>query len=108
MSTIGIALAGTGAFGLKHLNALARIEDARLVSLVGGDLAETIAIADRHGIPHASTDLADALSLPGVDAVILCTPTPQHAGQAIQCLQAGKPVQVEIPLADRLVDAREV
>jgi 2-hydroxy-4-carboxymuconate semialdehyde hemiacetal dehydrogenase len=109
MSTrIGIALVGAGAFGLKHLKAIARLEDTRLVSLVGGDLAETIRIADRYGIPHASTELAEALSWSGVDAVILCIPTPLHVAQAIQCLEAGKSVQVEIPLADRLVDAQDV
>jgi len=43
-----------------------------------------------------------------VDAVILCTPTPLHAAQAIACLQAGKHVQIEIPLCDSLEDGRAV
>ncbi len=46
--------------------------------------------------------------MPGVDAVILCTPTQMHAAQAIQCMEAGKHVQVEIPLADSLADAEAV
>ena len=62
-------------------------------------------VADQYGISGAYTNLADALALPGLDAAILCTPTQMHAEQAIQCMQAGVHVQVEIPLADNLDDA---
>jgi 2-hydroxy-4-carboxymuconate semialdehyde hemiacetal dehydrogenase len=65
-------------------------------------------VADKYGIAHVSTELDDALALPEVDAVILCTPTQMHASQAIACLKAGKHVQVEIPLADSWKDADEV
>jgi len=69
--------------------------------VVGRELQPTQVIAQKYGVQHATTDLAAALALPGVDAVILCTPTQMHAAQALQCLRAGKHVQVEIPLADR-------
>lgn len=105
---VNIAVAGVGAFGQKHLEGLARIENARLLSVVDPDLEKAKAAAARFGVPHSGGDLLDALSLPGLDAVILCTPTPVHARQALACLKAGKHVQVEIPLADRLDDAREV
>lgn len=105
---VNIAVAGVGAFGLKHLEGLARIENARVLSVVDPDLEKAKATAARFGVPHSGGDLLDALSLPGLDAVILCTPTPMHAHQALACLKAGKHVQVEIPLADRLDDAREV
>lgn len=105
---INIALAGTGAFGLKHLEGLAQIDGVEVVSLVGRTRDKTQEIAARYGIAHVATDLSDALALPGVDAVILCTPTPMHARQALACLKAGKHVQVEIPLADRLDEANEV
>jgi hypothetical protein len=62
-------------------------------------------VAKRYGIGHVTTDLAEALAQPGVEAAILCTPTPLHAAQTIQCLNAGKHVQGEIPLADRWTDA---
>jgi hypothetical protein len=65
-------------------------------------------VADKYGIKHVATDLAESLALPEVDAVILCTPTQMHAEQAIACMKAGKHVQVEIPLADALKDAQEV
>lgn len=103
-----IALAGAGAFGEKHLDGLKLIDGVEVVSLVGRRLEPTRAIAAKYGIGHACTDLAESLALREVDAVILCTPTQMHAEQAIQCMDAGKHVQVEIPLADSLADAEAV
>ena len=103
-----IALAGAGAFGEKHLDGLRNIDGVEVVSLVGRRLDPTQAIASKYGVGHACTDLAEALEQPGLDAVILCTPTQMHAAQAIQCMAAGKHVQVEIPLADSLADAEAV
>ncbi|HEX4597421.1 MAG TPA: Gfo/Idh/MocA family oxidoreductase [Burkholderiaceae bacterium] len=108
MTAIHVALAGAGAFGIKHLDALARIDGVKVVSLVGRELEKTRAVAERYGVEHVATDVAESLSLKQVDAVILCTPTPLHASQAIDCLRAGKHVQVEIPLADNLRDAEAV
>ncbi len=105
---IKVALAGAGAFGIKHLDGIRNIEGVEVVSLVGRRREPTQAVADKYGIPHVATDLAESLALPEVDAVILCTPTQLHAEQSIQCLQAGKHVQVEIPLCDRLADGQRV
>lgn len=105
---MNVILAGPGAFGIKHLEGHKNINDVKVVGLVGEDLEQTREVADRFGIENVFTDLGDALRLPGVDAAILCTPTPIHAAQAIQCMKAGKHVQVEIPLADNWADAREV
>ncbi|MEJ0065238.1 MAG: Gfo/Idh/MocA family oxidoreductase [Caulobacteraceae bacterium] len=96
-----IALAGEGAFGIRHLEALSAIEGAETVSLVGGDPAATEAIAARFGVAHWTTDLDVVLSRADVEAVILATPTPLHAAQAIRCLEAGKAVEVEIPPISR-------
>ncbi len=105
---IKVALAGAGAFGIKHLDAIKLIDGVEVASLVGRELAKTQEVAGKYGIGHVATDLADSLALKEVDAVILCTPTQLHAAQAIQCLKAGKHVQVEIPLADSLKDAEAV
>ncbi|MEB2349507.1 MAG: Gfo/Idh/MocA family oxidoreductase [Comamonadaceae bacterium] len=105
---INVALAGAGAFGIKHLDGIRNIEGVRVVSLVGRRRDQTQDVADKYGIGHVATDLAESLALPEVDAVILCTPTQMHAAQAQQCLRAGKHVQVEIPLADSLADAQAV
>ncbi|ROZ66503.1 Gfo/Idh/MocA family oxidoreductase [Ramlibacter sp. WS9] len=106
--TIKVALAGAGAFGIKHLDGIKLIDGVEVVSLVSRDLEKTKEVADKYGIGHVTTDLADSLALKEVDAVILCTPTQMHAAQAMQCMKAGKHVQVEIPLADSLADARAV
>ena len=103
-----IALAGAGAFGLKHLDGLSRIEGVEIVSIVSQPGEQAAEIAARYGARHHSTELADALARDDVDAVILCTPTQLHARQAIACLEAGKHVQVEIPLADSLAEAEAV
>ncbi|MBI1758812.1 MAG: Gfo/Idh/MocA family oxidoreductase [Actinobacteria bacterium] len=103
-----IALAGAGAFGIKHLDALAAIDGVSVTSVISRGLEQAREVADRYGAPHASTDLHHALARDDVDAVILCTPTQLHAQQAISAMRAGKHVQVEIPLADSLADAMEV
>ena len=106
--TIKVALAGAGAFGIKHLDGIKNIDGVEVVSLISRDLEKTKEVADKYGIKHVTTELADSLALPEVDAVILCTPTQMHAAQSIACLKAGKHVQVEIPLADSWTDAEEV
>ncbi len=103
-----VVLAGAGAFGKKHLDGIRNIDGIEVVSLVGRRLEPTQAIAGDYGIGHVTTDLAEALGQPGVDAAILCTPTQMHASQAIQCMEAGKHVQVEIPLADSWQDSEAV
>ena len=107
-NTIKVALAGAGAFGLKHLDAIRLIDGVEVVSLVGRELDKTEEAAKKYGVGHVTTDLADSLNLPGLDAVILATPTQLHAAQTLQCLEAGKHVQVEIPVADSLKDAEAV
>src|SRR4029077_12359686 len=103
-----VALAGAGAFGLRHLDAIKRIDGIEVLSLVGRELDKTKEAAAKYGVSHVTTALADSLRLPGLDAVILATPTQMHAAQALQCLKAGKHVQIEIPLADSLKDAEAV
>jgi 2-hydroxy-4-carboxymuconate semialdehyde hemiacetal dehydrogenase len=105
---IRVALAGAGAFGIKHLDGIKNIDGVEVVSLISRDLEKTREIAQQYGIGHVTTDLADSLALPEVDAVILCTPTQMHASQTLACLQAGKHVQVEIPLCDVLSEGEEV
>jgi len=103
-----VILAGAGAFGIKHLDAIRNIDDVEVVSVVGKDLETTQEVATKYGIAHATTDLAEALAQPGVEAAILCTPTGMHASQAMQCMDAGVHVEVEIPLADNWQDAEAV
>ena len=102
-----ILLAGQGAFGVKHLEGLANIPGVEVVSLVGGSPDSTKAVAEKWKIPHWTTDLAEGLKQ-DVDACILTTPTGLHAAQGIQCREAGKHVEIEIPKADNLADCERL
>ena len=103
-----IALAGQGAFGVKHLEAIAKIDGIEVASLAGGNAGQTAEVAKKFKIPHTTGDLAESLAQPGIEAVILATPTQMHAAQAEQCMRAGKHVMIEIPVADNLVDAERL
>jgi len=106
--TIHVALAGAGAFGIKHLDAIKLIPDVKVISVVGREYDKTKEVADKYGVAHVATELEQSLKLKELDAVILATPTQMHAAQSIACLKAGKHVQVEIPLCDRLTDGQAV
>ncbi|HEY3143276.1 MAG TPA: Gfo/Idh/MocA family oxidoreductase, partial [Acidimicrobiales bacterium] len=103
-----VVLAGEGAIARRHLAALARIDGVELASLVGGNPDDTAALADEADIPHYTLDLSEALARPGVEAAILTSPTPLHAAQAIEVMESGQHVLVEIPMADNLADAERV
>ncbi|HVB00122.1 MAG TPA: Gfo/Idh/MocA family oxidoreductase [Acidimicrobiales bacterium] len=103
-----VALAGAGAFGIKHLDGLLNIDDVEITSIVSRRLEQAQEVASKYGASHATTDLNETLARDDVDAVILCTPTQMHAEQSIAAMRAGKHVQVEIPLCDRWEDALEV
>jgi len=103
-----VILAGAGAFGIKHLEAAAKIDGIEVVSLVSRDPEATAKVARQWKIAHHTTDLAESLGQPGVEAALLCTPTQMHAKQAVQCMRAGKHVMIEIPIADSLADAEIV
>ena len=103
-----IALAGAGAFGIKHLDGLKNIEGVEIASIVSRKLDQAQEVAARYGASHATTDLDETLARDDVDAVILCTPTQMHAAQAIAVMRAGKHCQVEIPLADSWAEAESV
>jgi len=103
-----VCVAGQGAFGQKHLEAIQNIKGVEVISLAGGNPQATREVAQKFKIAHWTGDLAESLKQPGVEAAILATPTQMHARQAIQCMRAGKHVQVEIPMSESLADAREI
>jgi 2-hydroxy-4-carboxymuconate semialdehyde hemiacetal dehydrogenase len=104
-----ICVAGAyGAFGIKHMDALANIDGVEVTSVMGPTKAKIDAFAAERGIGHSGSTLEECLARDDVDAVILSTPTQLHAKQAIACMKAGKHVLVEIPMADNLVDSQEI
>jgi 2-hydroxy-4-carboxymuconate semialdehyde hemiacetal dehydrogenase len=103
-----VALAGHGAFGIKHLEAMAKIPGVQVISLAGSNEQSAREVAAQWKIPHWTANLAESLAQPGLDAVILTTPTQMHAAQGEQCMRAGKHVMIEIPMADSLADSQRL
>ena len=103
-----VGIAGQGAFGVKHIEAIQNIPGIEIITLSGGNQTATEEVARKFKIPHFTGDLGESLKQPGLEAVILATPTQMHADQAVECLKAGKHVQVEIPMADSLADSERI
>jgi 2-hydroxy-4-carboxymuconate semialdehyde hemiacetal dehydrogenase len=103
-----LCMVGQGAFAKKHLDGLARIKGAEVVTIYGRKEESTKAVAEKYGIPHWTTNFDEALARPGLEAVILTSPTQVHAEQAIKCMRAGKHVEIEIPISDSLADAEKI
>jgi 2-hydroxy-4-carboxymuconate semialdehyde hemiacetal dehydrogenase len=103
-----VGLAGQGAFGIKHLEAIANIPGIEVITLTGGNQEATAEVAKKFKIPHYTGDLGESLKQPGLEAMLLATPTQMHMTQAIACMRAGKHVMIEIPMADTLADSEKI
>lgn len=108
MDKIRIAIAGMGAFGMNHFNGLKNIDNAEVTAFIVRDAAKVRQFAEENNIRKVYENLDDALASPEIDALILSTPTALHARQAIACLKAGKHVEVEIPMCDKLSEGEEL
>lgn len=103
MVKIGVAGA-YGAFGLKHLDALANIPNAEVTAVFGPNKDKIEALAAERGIATACASYDEFLAA-DTDAVILSTPTQMHCEQSVKAMEAGKHTFSEIPMADSLADA---
>jgi 2-hydroxy-4-carboxymuconate semialdehyde hemiacetal dehydrogenase len=103
-----ICVAGQGAFGIKHIEAIRNIPGIEIATLAGGSPDSTKEVAEKYGIPHWSTNYSECLAQPGVEAVVITSPTQIHAKQGIEAMRAGKHVMIEIPMADNLKDSEEI
>jgi 2-hydroxy-4-carboxymuconate semialdehyde hemiacetal dehydrogenase len=103
-----VCLVGHGAFGIKHLEAMAKIPNIEVISVAGSSVQAAGEVAQQWKIPHWTANLAESLAQPGLEAVILTSPTPLHAAQGEQCMRAGKHVMIEIPMADSLADSERL
>jgi 2-hydroxy-4-carboxymuconate semialdehyde hemiacetal dehydrogenase len=106
--TVNLAVVGLGAFGQKHLDALALIDDINIIYVAHSKMDVAEEVAAKYGAKRAFTDYAELLAQPDLDGVILATPTQMHLAQTLQALEAGKHVQVEIPMADNLAGVRQI
>jgi 2-hydroxy-4-carboxymuconate semialdehyde hemiacetal dehydrogenase len=105
---VKVCLAGHGAFGIKHLEAMAKIPGIEVISLAGSNVESAREVAQQWKIPHWTASLAESLAQPGLEAVILTTPTQMHAAQGEACMRAGKHVMIEIPMADSVADSERL
>lgn len=102
---IGIAVIGAGAFGQKHMDAIAQIDDAEVITIMGRREEQIRGVAEQFGVANYTTDFDEAINTPCVDAVIIASPTQLHAQQGIAAMRAGKHVMIEIPMCDSVADA---
>jgi predicted dehydrogenase len=66
------------------------------------------AFAAKHQIPHTFTSLEEMAKSALIDAVYIASPNFLHASQSILCMQHGKHVLCEKPLASNAKEAREM
>lgn len=106
--TVNLAVVGLGAFGQKHLDAIARIADAKIQYVAHSRMEVAEGIAAKYGASEAFTDYTELLNRDDLDGVILATPTHMHHDQTVEALRAGKHVMVEIPMGDSLAGVRDI
>lgn len=104
---MNICMIGYGMMGTWHSEAL-RDQDCCLHTLVGRRPEAVKEFAQRYDYQKYTTDLNEALADPEVDAVIVASPSEQHAEMALACIEQGKPTLLEIPIAMNLADAERV
>jgi UDP-N-acetyl-2-amino-2-deoxyglucuronate dehydrogenase len=103
MDKLRTGLIGYGKVAHTHALALSALPESHLVAVCGRNLARAQAFADQYRI-RASDEVGEMIAGAGVEAVVVCTPHPAHAGPAIQAARAGAHVLVEKPLAASLKD----
>ena len=100
-----IALFGSGWIMDYHARGVLEHPQGELVAAANWRPESLAALAERHGIPRTTTDWRELAADPAIDAVVIATPNALHAPQAIACLEAGKHVLVEKPMARTLAEA---
>jgi predicted dehydrogenase len=111
MTMLGIAVAGAGLIGRRHIELIRQSGRCELAAIID-PAPEAAALARDRRVP-AYRSLTDMFGVRRPDAVIVATPNVLHAQNGIDCLRNGVPVLVEKPIADslenaeRLVDAAE-
>lgn len=106
---VGIAVLGCGRISAAHIAAIqTQPQNLKLVAVIDQDLGRARQVATRHAIPHAFGDLASALSMAQIEAVLICTPNELHTANSLQALAANRNVLVEKPMAENAADARRM
>jgi len=108
-SSLRVGVIGTGAFAEAcHLPGLLSHPQAAVVGICGRQFSRTKTVADRFGVPFATSDPAELCAHPEVDAITICTPTAFHLEHALLAIEHGKHVFCEKPLACTVGEAESM
>lgn len=108
----GIGIVGTGAIAIKHAQAIAELQGAKLLGLFNPNPASAEAARARFSEPIFS-NMEEFLAIDGLDIVCICTPSGMHLEPGLAAIQAGKHLVVEKPIeintdrADEMIEAAE-
>jgi predicted dehydrogenase len=105
MTTLRAGVVGVGHLGQHHARLYAALPDSTLIGVTDQDRGRARLIAEQHGA-QMFEELSDLLK--AVDVVSIAVPTSAHYGVARVCLEAGKHVLVEKPIAVKPAEAREL
>ena len=98
-SRLNAAVVGTGYMAAKMTEVLNSSSTARPYAVVSRDLDRALQFGRANGFKKAYDSMANMLSDKKVDFVYIATPASEHAAQVRQCIEAGKPVLCETPIA---------
>ena len=102
---LGVAVIGAGRWGKNLIRVFGSLGNARLVSVCDVDRTRLMSVDCE---ASKASQVSEILSDPMVDAVVIATPPSSHAELAVACLEAGKHVFVEKPMALSSADARRI
>lgn len=97
-SDMGAGVVGVGFIGVAHVEALRRI-GVNVVGVVGSTPERAQAKADAAGLPAVYDSIEDLAADPAIDVIHIATPNALHYSQVLTCIDAGKHVVCEKPLA---------
>jgi 2-hydroxy-4-carboxymuconate semialdehyde hemiacetal dehydrogenase len=105
---IGICVIGGGAIAERHMQAYRQLGGVQPRWVVSRPAEAADEFARRWNFAYFGTSAELALADPSVQLVLIASPSPLHSEQAVQAMQAGKDVIVEIPVAMGWPEAQKV
>ena len=96
---VGVAFLGAGTVAEMHGRGVRAVPRAHLIGVYDTQVAKANAITAKFG-GRVFASVQELLDDPAVEAVHILTPVRHHVPQAIDCLEAGKHVLLEKPVAE--------
>lgn len=106
-NSISFGIVGCGIIARYHAMAIADVPGARLIGACSKTFRSTEKFCGEFNV-HAFASYEEMLASDELDAVVICTPSGDHAGQILSALKAGKHVVVEKPMCLTLAEADAV